>query len=268
MRLLRRLFVCLAALSATAGCAKEQLEYTEVKRIDEKVTEPELQVFLRIVRALPGERLPEMPPVFAPPPDWNSSRTLPVNELVAAEANRLAMRRNSVQWISQHLQRNRPLQRALRREQMTADQFVGLSLALGVAMARNTLREDRDLDEIIRQGREAVDRLRALTAPFNSLSPDAMHHIREEAVWLTRIDRARRLRAVPPENAYLIAQHGEELQDVFPEEFTTNPLDAVADLLSEKGLPFHETEKSGFDDAIEWSRDDAIFGTAPPEANI
>ncbi len=75
-----------------------------------------------------------MPPVFAPPPEWNQARTLPVNELVNEESN-LIEERLSSEFLARQLQRNQPLQRALRSEQMTPTQFVGLSLAIGVGLA-------------------------------------------------------------------------------------------------------------------------------------
>ena len=37
-----------------AGCADQSLEFTEVKRISEKVTEAELNTFLRVVNSLPA----------------------------------------------------------------------------------------------------------------------------------------------------------------------------------------------------------------------
>ncbi len=41
------------SLAVAAGCAGDTLDYTETKRIDEKVTETELQTFLRIIDSLP-----------------------------------------------------------------------------------------------------------------------------------------------------------------------------------------------------------------------
>ena len=55
------------------------------------------------------------------------------------------------------------------------------------------------------------------------------------------------------------------LEPIFPGEFTSNPLDAVVDLLEEQGLPFEELAESGSDDQIEWNADEAEFGTDKPD---
>ena len=180
------------SLAFSAGCADDTLDYTETKRIDEKVTETELQTFLRIIDSLPEKKLPQMPPVFAPPPEWNQARTLPVNELVNEESN-LIEERSSAEFLARQLQRNRPLQRALRREQMTPDQFVGLSLAIGVSLARNTLRDKQNLDKILEKGEAAIDRLKNDNRPFSSLRQEAMYYVLKQAVWITKADRVNRL---------------------------------------------------------------------------
>lgn len=259
-----RTWVCLALCALFVGCGEEQLEFTETKRINEKVTEAELQTFLRIVESLPDQQLPDVPPVFAPPPVWNQSRTLPVGELVNEEQNLLA-ERWTAEWMARHLQRNRPLARALRREEMTLEQFVGFTLAIGAALARNTIRDNQDLDEILKKGHAAVERLRRDTRPFSSLRQDGRYYILWQAEWITRIDRVERLKQVPPENIALVRAHREKLEEIFPAEFATNPLDAVVDLLEEKGLPFEELAGSGSDAEIDWEADEAIVGTDPPD---
>jgi len=249
---------------APLGCIGEDLEFTEVKRLDEKVTEEELATLLRILDSLPDKKLPELPPVLAPPPVWNQARTLPVHELITEE-QALIDEHWSVEWLARNLKRNRPLLRALRREEMTPEQFVGLSLTVGASLARSTLRDDQDLGEISKRGKTAINRLRRTfgVRPFSSLSREASYFVLHQAVWVTRIDRANQLALVPPENIMIVREHWDELAHRFPEEFTTNPLDAVVDLLEERGMPFEEVGYS--DERIEWDPETVLVGHDKPD---
>jgi hypothetical protein len=257
----------LALCALAAGCGGEEAAFTETRRIDEKVTTRELTAFVRVVRSLPNDRLPDMPPVFAPPPDWNHARTLPVAELVNEEQNHIS-ERWSPEWLARHLEKHRPLARALRRERMSTEQFAGLTLALGAALARNTVGDTDDFPKILRRGQPAVARLQDDTRPFSSLRRDGKHHVLQQAAWVTRIDRIRRLMQVPPENIALVQAHLALLAPMFPAEFNSNPLEAVADRLEEQGLPFAETGDSGSDANIEWDPQNAVIGADPPDAEL
>jgi len=258
----------LAAMPAVlSGCADKSIEFTEVKRIDEKVTEPELSTLLGIISHLPNETVPQLPSLFAPPPQWSADRTLPVDELVIEE-QRLMEGRQSVEWMAARLHRNRSLQRVLRRRNMTPEQFVGLVVSIGVALSRNTLRDDQELDELLDRGELALDDLRQNTHRFSSLRPDERHRVLQQAMWITRLDRARRLQMVPPENMALAQEHRDVLARVLPAEFLQNPLDAVADLLQERGIPFEDVTDARSDTHIPWMRDAAIYGTDPADPEM
>lgn len=268
----RRWSAAFVLLTVCVGCEAESLDYTEVKRIDERITAQELTMLLRIAQALPDQKLPSLPAVFVSPPQWNEIRTLPVSELVAEEQRSLA-ERWSGSWIVQQLERNRPLHRVLQRERITPEQFAGLVLATGAALSRSTLRESQDLDKIIARGEPAVERLRRETRSFALFSQEARHYLLQQAAWLTRVDRAQRLKQVPAENVALVSQHRTELERVFPAEFLTNPLDSIADRLEEEGLPFEEQSASGRDAEITWDPREAIIGidhatATPPPVGI
>lgn len=265
----RRWSALVLVVAACLGCEAESLDYTEVKRIDERITAHELTTLLRIAQALPDQKLPSLPAVFIPPPQWNEIRTLPVSELVAEEQRSLA-ERWSVPWIVRQLERNRPLHRVLQRERITPEQFAGLVLATGAALSRSALRENQDLEKIIARGEPTVERLRRETRSFASFSQEARHYVLQQAAWLTRVDRAQRLKQVPAENVALVNQHRTALEHVFAAEFLTNPLDSIADRLEEEGLPFEEQSDSGRDAEITWDPREAIIGmdhanaTPPP----
>lgn len=260
-------FAVCAVASAVAGCLDEPLPYVEAKEIDEKITEAELATFLRIVRSLPERTLPAMPLPFAPPPAWDESRTLPIADLVSEEIHANDQRWN-VDWQARQLAENRPLRRLLRREEMTAAQFAGIALALTAALGRERLAARTDLDGVIDEGRLVVDDLRADPRPFHSLSPEVRHFVLRQAMWIARVDRAERLRQVPPENRTLVRRHGEALSLVFPPEYRIDPLVGIADLFAEYGIPFEELPDSGSDAHIEWDPVEAVVGQDEPDAEF
>ena len=85
------------------------------------------------------------------------------------------------------------------------------------------------------------------------------------AVWITRIDRARRLSEVPPENLALVKAHYDRLKAIFPQEFWGNPFDPIADQIEELGMSFEELKQTGLDAEIDWKESDALRGTDPPD---
>jgi hypothetical protein len=253
----RAALVAIAAL-LSAGCGSDQLDYIEVKDIDERLTEDELQTFLRITEAVPEGRLPPLPVVFAAPPEWPPSRTLPVNELLAEEQKAIDERWD-VERLAERLGRHRRLARILKQERLTAEQFVGLSLAIGLALSRGTLRAEQDLEQIVERGRQAIERLNRNTRSFAAHSPEGRHYVLSQAAWLVRIDRAEHLQLVPAENVELVERHREALARVFPAEYAANPLDSLADPLEEWGTPFEELPASGRDDELSWDPAEAII---------
>ncbi len=260
--------LCLLAL--IAGCQDAGPEFIDVKRIDEEISEGELQQFYRIVDSLPDGKLPRLEPVFVPPPEWDEQRTLPVNELATAEETRLD-NHWSAEWIAEKMKqqpRNRSLNSALRQENITLEQFVGLTVTIGAALARSAIRPDQDLERTITDGQSTIDELRRNSQPFNSLSRDSQHLTLQQAVWITRVDRARRLLQIPPENKDLADRHSDRLAGMFPEEFMTNPLDPIADILSERGTPFEELSDADNDAQIEWRQSEAIVGFDAPDSDL
>jgi hypothetical protein len=253
------------ALMFLQGCGDSGMEFTEVKRLEEKVTERELRQYLRIVKALPDGKLPDIPRVFVPLPRWNPSRTLPVNDLIAEEQT-LLDERWSVEWVSKHLNRNRALQRVLRRENLTVEQFVGLTLSLSASLARSTIRKDQNLDQIIRDGTVVIRQLITNDQSYSRLAPSVKHSILRQSGQLTRIDRAQRLNRVPPENVALVKSHLEELTKIFPKYLIENPIDNIVDTFDVQGLPFEEMAASGYDAEISWdpNSEDAIIGVDTP----
>ena len=253
----------LAAVAVLSGCADPTLKFTEVKRVSEEVTLGELRTFLEIVERLPEQKLPPFPDLYLPLPNWNSERTLPISDLVDAEQLSLVERWGTQQLVDA-LPQSRRLDRWLVRKRTTREQFIGLTLAIGAAVSRSTVRENQDLAGILTKGERKVSGLRSRGEPFNTLSSEAMHNVLHEAAWITRHDRARRLLSVPDRNVELVLKHSEELLKLFPAELTRNPFDDIADRLDEQGIPFEELPGNDKFDSLSWDPEDAIVGRDDP----
>jgi hypothetical protein len=256
--------LCVLLLLCSAGCADESLEYTELKQINEKVTEAELERYLKVVELLPQQKLPAFPAVYAPAPAWSHIRSLPIEDLVNSEQNNLSELWDVDRIREQFGIRNRSLKNALRRRDMSKEQFICYTLALGLATSRSQLREDQDLEEIIEKGNKTIHKLQLDKRPFSSLSLEERHRTLHEAMWISRVNRAEHLIQVPPENINLVEAHWDQLQKVLPPEFLKNPLDELTDILEERGIPF-TFAKDDSDELLHWTSTNAIVGSDEPD---
>jgi hypothetical protein len=250
----------------TAGCGAQAERYTEPRDIGDKVTAADLESFLQVVDDLPGKKLPELPPLFKGPPSWDEQRTLPVNELLREENDEIEKQWNNENFI-RHLAKDRALQKAL-RQRLSLPQFVGLVKTIGIAMARISVRPDQDLRHIIELGKKRLETLRSQNRRFNELKPDERHMVLATAAWTTRIDRARRLLDVPPENRALARDNYERLTAIFPKEYAANPFDSIADPVEELGISFEERRETGLDAEMDWKESDALRGTDTPGPDL
>jgi hypothetical protein len=252
-------------LTIVCGCAEPEFVQPEPKRADDLLTKAEIDSFLSIVESLPDQKLPrenekDIPSVFLSAPKWNRNRTLPINELVKEEEKMLTDRQ-SIDWFIAHFPtQSRFLKRALRRERMTIEQFVGLYLALGISMSRDRLPADRDLDQILVRGKLAIAELKKDQRPFSSLPEEQAYFLLEQSGWLAVVDRATRLKPVHTGNLILVRQYSERLGAVMPAEFNRNPLLEFATILDDRGVPFQEPAGEETDDRIPWAREHALAG--------
>jgi hypothetical protein len=255
----------LLGLWMVIGCAEQPVAFTEIKRLDETLTDEELKSFFQVVESLPNQKVPPFPAPFSKPPVWGRSRTLPVRDLVQEEKRTLddgwSINRLAEQW-----QRNRLLRRALRRAEMTPEQFVGFVQVIGVALAREEIEAGRDLDKVASRGELVVQRLGKDERVFSALSEEGAHYVLQQAAWLPLLDTVQHLRMIPPESRRLVQQHAARLRQMFPEELLRNPLEGFAQLLDASSVPFEELPESGSDDQLTWSSDQVILGTDLPAA--
>lgn len=261
-RLLISLLLILAFSAGLAGCSDEANGPGEVKKIDDPISETELRSFLSIIDSLPEKRMPPMQQVLLPPPNWTATRSLPVGELVQGE-RKLLEEHASVEYLAKHVSVSKTLERSLRREKMSPQQFVGLALALGMAVSRNELPDSEDLDKILSRGNLVLSVLEKDKRVFNTLSEESIYYVLEEAAWIPLVDRLRRLKKVPDENRDLVRRHVEELKRVLPDEFQRSPLQGLSKVLEEESLPFTDPGGVNPDDHIAWSHDAALLGTDP-----
>ncbi|MDA0282433.1 MAG: hypothetical protein O3B13_05285 [Planctomycetota bacterium] len=257
------LIVLLAGATVLSGCEEEKLTFTEVKRVNDDLTGSEISTFLEIVDHLPNRKLPPFPKLYLPLPNWNAERTLPVSNLVDSEQQSLSDR-----WATKHLldtlPQSRDFDRRLRRKRMTREQFIGLTLSIGAALSRSTVRENQKLENILSKGEQVVLKLRLNSRPFNTMTSESMHAVLHDAAWITRHDRAKRLVSVPDGNVERVLKYWDQLVQLFPDELTRNPFDDIADRLDKQGIPFEELPGNEAFDDLNWDPEQAIVGHDEP----
>ena len=250
-------------LASVSGCGEIELKDRTVKRIDEPISAADVRAYVEVVRHMPGRKLPNLPPLFLPPPEWNPERTLPVSDLVDSELLALEERWD-YEPLVHLLPDSRTFDRWLLRKRMTREQFAGMTLVIAAALSRSTIRPEQRLEEIIARGEATRNDLRKLNVPFNSLPPAMMHDVLHRAAWLTRYDRAERLASVPIENVNAVNRYFDQLAPLFPSTVTENPFDAITDRLEVEGVPFEELPDGESLDVLTWDKAAAIVGRDEP----
>jgi len=244
--------VILCGLIAWAGFGCEQpMGYAEVKRMGDRVSAQEIEAFLAVADSLPDRRLPNFFGVIPTSPRWNSARTLPVRELLHEEQKLL---RNwlTVETVTTQLPHPRHLNRILRRESLTFEQFAGLVVVLGAALNRAAVTDDTMMTTISTQGGPPLTALEADVRVFSGLSDEHEFVVLDQARWIPAVERAEWLTNVPVENITLARKYRERLQAVFPAEFSIDPFAQFERLLQDEGTPFYERPESGSDEYIPW----------------
>lgn len=257
--------LCCLSLGLLSGCEEDSLDYTELKKINEKITKSELKKYIKVIKLLPQKKAPAFPSVYAPAPAWSHIRSLPIEDLVNSEQNNMSHLWEIQRINDQFAMRNRTFKKALHRRDMSKDQFISFTLALGLAASRTRLRPDQDLEEIIQKGEKVIHKLQLDKRPFSSLSLEERHRTLHDAMWIARVNRSKQLIQVPPENINLVKEHWDELKEVLPEEFLKNPLSDLTDTLEERGIPFTINEENDSDELLEWTSMNAIIGTDEPD---
>lgn len=249
--------LCAAVLATTCGCEDPGSPLASRKTPDEAITRHELDVLKRILGKLPQPLWADWRDCYVGTPDWPDSRTLPVSELVDEEHRRLSDRWDA-DLLAARLDQSRAVKLILRRERVTTEQLASLLLSVGLAMSRSQLPEKFDLEAYERRGTEIVKQLKADGRPYETLTEDEREQVLLRAVWITRLDRATRLKQPAEANVALVRAEAESLKPLLPGEFLKDPLKELADPLEEQGVPFIELPGSGTDAKIPWSRSEAL----------
>ncbi len=248
-------FLSLLIILLMGGCAEEPIPFHEVKHPHERLKVSELNQYLRIVKSLPDKKLPPLPGLFTPVPQWDSNRELSIKGLIKEEKRWLPNR-----WFSEavlaKLSNNRALMNALKKENLSIEQFLGLTETIAMAAARTHFEDIDELRVIVRTGKYELAQLSHLEDVFSSFPEEEQYEIIRKAAWLSRLDRAQNLLKVPDENTTLLQNHWDVLKPYLPEDALQNPLNDIVDSLLVYGMPFEETPESGFDNKMKWSADD------------
>ncbi|MBR9802253.1 hypothetical protein GYB59_11425 [bacterium] len=258
-----RLFAFFFCVVLLAGCAEDPPIFNEVKHPHEILKAAEVNQYLKIVHHLPEQRLPRLPTLFAPLPEWDLDRELSVKGLVREE-----LKSNESRWFGEttlaRLETHRELKRLLKQENMSIEQFLGLAETINMAAARAHFEELDDLRSITRNGQHEINELMKREEVFSSLPEPEQYEIIRRAAWVTRVNRAHAMLRVPRENASLVLKHYDTLKPYLLDEVLHNPLVNIVDSVKHFGLPFEETPSVGFDADLRWSPNDpqAVVGHA------
>ncbi|QDT64389.1 hypothetical protein [Calycomorphotria hydatis] len=263
-----RIATCLGFLALACvlvvGCGSSELEYTELKRLDERLTKSDMGVLLVLFKSMSEEDLTKLPVVLAQKPSWAPERTLPVREMMDEELDRI-QQDSSVERVSATLPDSRTVRHLLQHQKMTREQLAALYVSVGYAISKSKWTRRWTLENLVRRGEQEMRNLRSDSRPFNSLPADARHHILEKAAWVAVADRAERLLDVPDENVDFVEAYFEKLQQYYPAGYFQDPLATVMPRLEVYGVPFAETDPSRKDEDILWYQSHAIMGYDSPE---
>lgn len=256
------LTVCAFVLAATTGCGEPEVGYTEVKRIDEVLTERDFADLIAVLARVDEQDRLRLPSPFLPPPAWPEDRTLPVHELL--EEERVAADRA---WEPEEeaaaLPETQVWERALQSRKLTREQFASLVLSVAAALGRLGADPRLDLEALAARGVKETAPLVAEERTFGSLAPEERHATLVRAAWLTTADRAARLALVPQENVTLVEERQRQLRELLPESFFRDPFAGLYPRSADYGIPFDEGALS--DAGLTWSPEQAIIGTDLPD---
>jgi hypothetical protein len=249
---------CTVALALAAGCHEPEVGYTEVKRIDEVLTERDFADLVAVLAKVDEQDRRELPCPFLPPPAWPEDRTLPVHELL--EEERVAAERA---WEPEEeaaaLPETAVWEKALQSRNLTRQQFASLVLTVAAALGRLGADPRFDLEMLAARGAREIAPLVAEERTFESLPPEERHATLLRAAWLTTAHRASRLALVPQENVTLVEERQKQLRELLPEPFFRDPFAGLYPRSADYGVPFDEGALSDAD--LSWSADQAIIGT-------
>lgn len=253
---------CVLVLAAVGGCEEPEVGYTEVKRIDEVLTERDYADLVAILTKVDEQDRLRLPSPFVPPPSWPEDRTLPVQELL--EEERVAAERAwQPEEAAAALPETRAWERALQSRGLTREQFASLVLTVAAALGRVGADPGLDLQALAVRGHKEIAPLAAEERTFESLAPEERHATLLQAAWLTTADRAGRLALAPQENVALVEEHQKQLRALLPEAFFRNPFEGLYPRSADYGIPFDEGALSDAD--LTWSPEQAIIGTDLPD---
>ena len=233
--------VCLLMLLAVvSGCGSSSSELPKpweasgpLRTPADKLTQPDLEHFLKIVRAHPQQRVPEFSPADE---EQGVSSADTAAALVQASQQRFRQlfdpQRQGDLWAE-----DRDWAKILHQHHAAPSEFAALVASVSCAVTRARLDSRTDLTEL---SRIAHDEIKQLSIELREID-SSRQSVREKATarmqTLLRLGRAAALlefvdllRQVPQENCLLVKQYAEQLRPLLP----SNQTDPFAELVQWK----------------------------------
>lgn len=241
------------------GCRPSPINKQQA-HFDELLRPSDVEQFLDIAAALPGHKLLSNIVPYQPAPKWDTERTLPVRDLVNGELQSLDERWQECAQGSRATQAKH-VERVLKRKHISRDRFASLAFAIGIALSRQSVPSDFELERHLKKAQSMMLELRRDNRTFHSLDPEVGHEVLRRAAWLTEHHRGERLSRVPPYNLQLVAHYRDRLREVLPAEFFNNPFNNELDRNSDRALPFEDLAGNEGLEILSFDPSNAIVGS-------
>ena len=256
-------FICCGwlqiGLLVSAGCGTSTPINSAIQRVDETLKPADIETFLALAAELPHSTFTDASTPFAPPPKWDSERTLPVRELINGELLTLDERLQGPQFLDR-VPNSKSFQRTLKRQHISRQRFASLALAIGMALSKSSIPSDFNVEMHMKKAQLIVLELRKDGRPFHTLGPEISHDVLLRAVWLTELHRGEQLSHVPAYNASIVRKYRAKLAEVLPAAFFESPLNVELDRNLAAALPFEDLPGHESFEQLSWDPATAIVG--------
>lgn len=245
----RRTWLGVCGISILAGCMPELPTLEGVQEKSQPLSATSWDALRRIVEAMSVDarsKLPRWLPVCS---FWQESRTLEIAQLAVEEQGKLVefwqpkRYQNDLAW-------EKSLRTALLSEHVTLEQFIALTLCVGVACSSKLASKELADSLLQRRGDLAIERLSSDHRIYSKLAADERFAVIRDTEWLSRMELLSALRSVPAENVTLVTEQASWIEAHLPEHVRPDPKELLMDRRRQNGVPFEELPTSGSDSQL------------------
>ena len=210
------------------------------KRLDEPLTEDEIQGFLELVSRFPDGKIPELSPVTIP--GRNEPESL---EEIAAEARRSIRESLTVETLQKGWTPTTSVRRILRDEQIESRAVISLMLRLSCAVAANSIGNPRTIraQQLIME--EKLNQLIArIQSDQKAIQPDSEAAVESLKEIASMAEYLAILSSLPVQSLASVREHQQELAVILPPVSAGSDLAETREETHVKSVSFEQIERS------------------------